>query len=78
MMTQLEAAQKKYSVSVRSGHVLGMSHRLVLFTEAPNVEAVRDFVMETGLVQWNSVEIYPAWGLDEAVKQANALAPINW
>ena len=55
MLTQLEAAQKRHNVSVRSGHVLGMSHRPVVFTEAPNVEAVRDFVMETGLVQWNSV-----------------------
>jgi hypothetical protein len=78
MMTQLDAAQKKHQVSVRSGHVLGASHRLVVFTEAPNVEAVRDFVMETGLVQWNSVEIYPAWDLEEAVKQANALTAINW
>jgi hypothetical protein len=51
MMAQLEAAQKRHNVSVRSGHVLGMSHRLVVCTEAPNVEAVRDFVMETGLVQ---------------------------
>ncbi|MGH8057997.1 MAG: hypothetical protein ACREOH_12295 [Candidatus Entotheonellia bacterium] len=24
------------------------------------------------------VQIYPAWGLDEAIKQANALTPINW
>jgi hypothetical protein len=78
MMTQMEAAQKRHQVSVRSGHVLGTSHRLVVFTEAPNVEAVRDFVMETGLIQWNSVEIYPAWDLDEAVQQANALTPINW
>jgi CubicO group peptidase (beta-lactamase class C family) len=51
-----------------------MSHRLVVLTEAPNVEAVRDFAMETGLVQWNSLEIYPAWGLDEAVRQATDTA----
>ncbi len=78
MMTQLEAAQKTHNVRVLSGHVLGVSHRMVVIIEAPNVEAVRDFAMETGLVQWNSVEIYPSWGLDEAIKQANALTPINW
>jgi hypothetical protein len=78
MMTQMEASQKKHQVSVLSGHVLGASHRMVVLTEAPNVEAVRDFVMETGLVQWNSVEIYPSWALDEAIQQASALAPINW
>jgi hypothetical protein len=78
MMTQLEAAQQRHQVRVLSGHVLGMSHRMVVLTEAPTVEAVRDFVMETGLVQWNSVEIYPSWALDEAIRQASALAPINW
>ncbi len=78
MLTQLDAAQKKHQVNVLSGHVLGMSHKMVVLTEAPSVEAVRDFAMETGLVQWNSVEIYPSWGLDEAMKHANALAPINW
>jgi hypothetical protein len=78
MMTQLDTARKKHQVSVLSGHVLGASHRLVVLTEAPNVEAVRDFTMETGLVQWNSLEIYPAWGLDEAVRQASALTAINW
>jgi hypothetical protein len=63
---------------VRSGHVLGLSHRLVVFTEVPTAEAVHDFAMDTGLVQWNSVEIDPPWDLDEAVKQANALTAITW
>jgi hypothetical protein len=63
MLTQMEAAQKKHQVSVRSGHVVGMSHRLVVCPEAPKVEAVRDFVMETGLGQWSSLESYPAWDL---------------
>jgi hypothetical protein len=78
MLTQMDAAQKKHQVSVLSGHVLGASHRMVVLTEAPNVEAVRDFTMETGLVQWNSLEIYPAWTLDEAVRHASELTAINW
>ena len=78
MMTPLDVAQKKHQVRVLSGHILGVSHRMVVLTEAPNVEAVRAFAMETGLVQWNSVEIYPSWGFDEAIQQASALTPINW
>jgi hypothetical protein len=52
IMTQMEAAQQKHQVRVLSGHVLGTSHRMVVLTEAPTVEAVRDLVMGTGLVQW--------------------------
>ena len=78
MMTQLEGAQKTHQVSVLLGHVLGVSHRMVVIIEAPHVEAVRAFAMDTGLVQWNSVEISPSWGFEEAVKQASALTAINW
>jgi hypothetical protein len=51
---------------------------MMVLAEVPTVEAVRDFVMENGLVQWNSVEIYLSWALDEAIRQASSLAPINW
>jgi hypothetical protein len=43
----------------------------------PASEAVHAFAMDTGLAPWNSVEIYPSWGFGEAIKQANAMTPIN-
>ncbi len=44
--------------------------------EAQKVEAVRDFVMQSGLIQWNSVEIINVITQEEAIKEIAALTPI--
>jgi hypothetical protein len=69
----------KHKVKLLSGpHIMGLSHKLVAVVDAPSVEAVQDFGMDAGLVQWNEVEIYPAWSMEEALKRAAALEPIPW
>jgi hypothetical protein len=66
-------------VKILSGpHVTGLSHKIVVVVDAPSVEAVRDFGMESGLVQWNEIEVSPCWTMEEALKQVAALEPIPW
>jgi hypothetical protein len=77
-MTPLIAAQQQPQVHAPSGLTLGASHKMVVIAEAPTVEAVLAFAMDTGPAQWNSVEIFSSWGFEEAIKQANAMTPINW
>jgi hypothetical protein len=74
----LEAIQTKHQVKIQSIHILGLSHKMVALLEAPSAEAVRDFGLDAGLVQWNEVEIYPAWTMDVALERAAALDPIAW
>ena len=79
MAAQIGTLQTKHNVKLVSGpHILGLTHKIVAIVEAPSVEAVRDFGMETGLVQWNDVEVYPAWTMQEALNRAAALEPIAW
>ena len=76
---QVAALTNKHKVKLVSGpHVLGLSHKMVVVVDAPSVEAVRDFGMEAGLVQWNDVEIHPSWNMEEALKRIAALEPIPW
>jgi len=37
---------------------LDPSHRVIAIVEAPSIETVNEFVMATGLFQWNTVESY--------------------
>jgi hypothetical protein len=57
---QLERVGKSLSVQfvVEPLH-LDPSHRTIAVVEAPSVEAVAEFVYQTGLFQWNSVEVSP-------------------
>ncbi len=79
MAGQIGALLTKHKVKMLSGpHIMGLSHKMVVVVDAPSVEAVRDFGMDAGLVQWNEVEVYPSWSMEEALKRAAALQPIPW
>jgi len=41
------------------------------------VEPVRDFAMQSRLVQWNTVSIHATWSLEEALAKADALPAIS-
>ena len=68
----------KHNVKPQGVFVLGVTHKMVVIAEAPSAEAVRSLIMEGNLVQWNSVEIHPAWTMEEALKEVSALKPVDW
>ena len=37
---------------------LDPTHRVITVVDAPSIEAVNQFVFDTGLVQWNTVETF--------------------
>jgi hypothetical protein len=44
---------------------LDPGHRTIAIVEAPNVEAVVKFVNESGMSQWNTVEVCPTTPISE-------------
>jgi hypothetical protein len=44
---------------------LDPGHKVIAIIEAPTIETVTQFVMETGLFQWNTVETYPVTPIAE-------------
>lgn len=50
-MGKLEEIGKKHQVELKSTHVFGPKHLAVFIFEGPGIEAVRDFIQESGLVQ---------------------------
>src|SRR5579871_4848657 len=53
-------------VTVTTGPLhLDPGHRTVAVVDAPNIEAVTKLVLDTGLGQWNRVEVCPATPIAE-------------
>ena len=75
MMGKLEEVARKHQVKLKSAHVLGPKHLVVFIFEAPGIEVVRDFLQDSGIVQWNDTELYPSQTLQESM-QATNLPPI--
>jgi hypothetical protein len=51
-------------------------HVIHTVAEADNIEAVREFVMQSRLAQWNRTQIHATWSLEEAMSKADELPTI--
>ena len=67
---------KKLGVKIITLNVYGPDHEVLAVVEAAGIEAVREFVMQSRLVQWNTTAIHATWTLEEALAKADALPAI--
>lgn len=43
--------------------------------EAATLETVQEFVLQSGLVQWNAVRVSPAMSVPEAIQSLDKVSP---
>jgi len=67
---------KKLGLKILTLNVYGPDREVLAVVEADGIEPVRDFVMQSRLVQWNTTAIHATWTLDEALAKAEALPTI--
>ncbi|MGC1379398.1 MAG: hypothetical protein WA814_00075 [Candidatus Baltobacteraceae bacterium] len=73
---EIPSIAAKNGVKIGSINVLGPDHKMIAVLEADDIEKVRNFAMESRLVQWNVVNIHPAWSMEETIEKADRLPPI--
>src|SRR5437870_5739879 len=75
--TELPRVAKKLGVKLIAGPlILGSEHESITIVEADQVKSVRDFTVQTGLVQWNSIRISLAITMEEGQKDVEDLKPL--
>ena len=72
---QKAAADAGLSFVVEPLH-LDPGHRTIAVVEAPSIEAVTQFVLATGLFQWNTVETYPVTPIAEMMATVTELPTV--
>ena len=55
--------------------ILGMEHDGIAVVEAESVETVQEFILQSGLVQWDSVRVSSARTLQEAIEEMKRVPP---
>jgi len=55
--------------------ILGTEHDGIAVVEADSVETVPEFILQSGLVQWNSVRVSSARTLPEAIEEMKRVPP---
>ena len=73
---QIPEVAKKLGVKIITINVYGPDHEVLAVVEADGIEPVRDFALQSRLVQWNRVAIHATWTLDEALAKADTLPTI--
>jgi hypothetical protein len=76
--SQLPKLGERLGVKITAGpFVLGAEHETVAVVEADRVEGVNDFLMESGLIQWNSARVSMAQLLPDALGELDKVpAPL--
>ncbi len=70
---ELPTLAQRLGVQPITTRVFGGDHIVLTLVEANDIEAVREFIMQSRLVQWNTVKIYATWSLEEALEKADKL-----
>jgi hypothetical protein len=67
---------EKLGVKVTATYVPVTNHKIFVAVEAEDVDAVREFVFQGRLSQWNTVEIYLVSTLGDAIGNAQKLPAV--
>jgi len=73
---EIPVVAKKLGVKIITINVYGPDHEIVAVVEAEGIEPVREFVMQSRLIQWNTTAIHATWTLEEALAKADKLPTI--
>jgi hypothetical protein len=67
---------EQLGVGIVTLRVFGPDHILLVVVEADDIEAVRDFIFQTGLIQWNTTRIHATYSMEEALARADDMEAI--
>jgi predicted RecB family endonuclease len=73
---QIPQLAEQLGVEIVTLRVFGPDHVVLAVVEANDIEAVRDFIFQTGLIQWNTTTIHATYSMEEALARADGMETI--
>lgn len=73
---QIPQLAERLGVEIITLRVFGPDHIVLAVVEADDIEAVRDFMFQSRLIQWNTTRIHPTYSMEEALARADGLEAI--
>ncbi|TAM57993.1 hypothetical protein EPN52_11800 [bacterium] len=64
---------RKLGLNIITIRVFGPDHIVMAIVESASIEAVRDFMFESRLIQWNTSRIHATYSMEEALAKSEAL-----
>jgi hypothetical protein len=73
---QIPQLAEQLGVDIVTLRIFGPDHIVLAVVEADDIEVVREFVVQSRLIQWNTTKIHATYSMEEAVATADALEAI--
>jgi predicted RecB family endonuclease len=64
---QIPQLAEELGVNISTLRVFGPDHVILAVVESEDIDAVRDFALQSGLMQWNTVKIHATYSMEEAL-----------
>jgi hypothetical protein len=74
--TQIPELADELGVDIVTLRIFGPDHTLLAVVEATDIEAVREFVVQSRLIQWNTTRIHATYSMEEALAKVDLLETI--
>jgi hypothetical protein len=73
---QIPRLAERLGVGIQTLRIFGPDHIILAVVEADDIEYVRSFALQSGLMQWNTVNIHATYSIDEAVAMVDEVEAI--
>jgi hypothetical protein len=73
---QIPQLAEELGVSIVTLRVFGPDHIILAVVEANAIDPVRDFALQSRLMQWNTVRIHATYSIEEALALLDTVEPI--
>src|SRR4051812_30883929 len=65
--SQIPQLAEQLGVQIGTLRIFGPDHIILAVVEADEIELIRKFALQSGLMQWNTVKIHATYSIEEAV-----------
>jgi hypothetical protein len=73
---QIPQLAEQLGVDIVTLRIFGPDHIVLAVVEANDIGAVRDFILQSRLIQWNTTNIHATYSMEEALAKADELETI--
>jgi predicted RecB family endonuclease len=74
--SQIPQLAEQLGINIVTLRIFGPDHIVLAVVEADDIDSVRDFALQSRLMQWNTVKIHATYSIDEAVAMIDEVEAI--
>ena len=67
---------EQLGIEIVTLRIFGPDHIVLAVVDADDIDSVRDFALQSRLMQWNTVKIHATYSMEEALPLIDSLEPI--